>query len=484
MACGGGGGGGGGADPVQSPSVAAASSLKMKVQPASLFNILPGTTFSIREIGGSQAYLLQDEALDGNDFQAFEVELGFSQNYVFSADRYGAPYLSTVLMGSQIEKASETGILNVGEINAITTFFASLLQSDGLQKASEQRGKSEQVLRDTMAQYFSISSVFDFSQLSFENINQGRLNALANFAGVSNRINILLFYHGMISSLNNPTGEQLSALITLYSTITNPNSTLDALAAALALPGLPNGTQDLDAIQSRLAESGYVLQGEGSLSLGALRNIFEDPQANLQILNQAMTLATGQLVGSMGGYSIGGMSLQLLSEQGAVVQEIVSQSDGRFAFQNLEGGTYTLKPNQEGYEFRPKSIQVQLQPQQNLKGFDFTNFLVVGGSTQVPNPTDVVKGVSYVDSDGETVLEGAFTVLTPSPENVVEGVFYGDETGVALQGNLILPSETEVLKGVAFGPGGSRVGQVETVQVVRAPPVAVMSTSRFRISVY
>jgi hypothetical protein len=478
LACGG-GGGGAASGPQSTPQ-----NLRTKIQPASLFNILPGTTFSIQSISGSQDFLLPEVALNGDDFQSFELTFNFSENYIFAANRYGVPFLRTVLLGSQIEKASESGVLNIGEVNAITTFFADL-SNPATNIAKPSRRKSEPELRNLMSAYFNINASFDFSQLSFDNINSGALTTTNEFDGVANRINLLLFFIGTVADLSTtPSVAQISALRALYSGITDSNTSVSDLTALLESSNLPRASDGGADLLNRIVSGGFAIQTDNSLGLSDVLSIFNNPSANSSLLQQAISLATSQISGAIGGYRIDGIELHLKNSSGNVLQSTMSLSNGDYLLKGLEAGSYEVSPQKEGFVFRPAAFKVELSNNQKLKGFDFNTFKVVNGSLDVPAPDKVVRGTTYTDMDGTTQLEGLFSVLAPAPSKVLAGVFYGDETGLALSGNLVLPSPNEVLSGVNYGPGGNDVGTASVTVVRREAPRGVGSTSRFSVSYY
>ncbi len=483
LACGGGGSGGTPANPAGSPN-----HLRTKVQPAALFNILPGTTFTITSLSGSGVNLLSETSLSGDDFQSFELTFNFDENYLFQVNRYGAPFLRTILLGSQIEKASAEGVLKIGEVNAITTLFADLSSGGTVAKTSStkaRRSKSESEIRTTISNYFTSNASFDFSQLSFQNINDGLLQTTPEFEGMANRINLLLFYIGTVADLTSrPSAEGVSALVNLFAGLTNPNTTVGDLAALLDNPALPKSGLGAKAIFDRIVSGGFALQTDNSLPLSEVLNIFNDPKANVSLLQTAMSLATSQVEGSMGGYQLEGVELQLLSENGVAVQTATTSSDGSYQMKALEAGRYVVTPQAEGMVFRPKSFSVELKANQRLKGYDFTSFQYLVGSLNVPDPSKVVKGTTYTAADGETELTGSFTILAPDPAKVLSGTYYGDETGLSYGGNVNLPSADQVLAGTHYGPGNALVGSAAQSVITRQAPVGQGQTSRFKVSYY
>ncbi|GEM_PF-3714485 len=101
-----------------------------------------------------------------------------------------------------------------------------------------------------------------------------------------------------------------------------------------------------------------------------------------------------------------------LEQDGAVLQTVVTEADGTYAFHGVEPGTYTVTPSLEGYSFTPSSRTVEVTTG-DVTGVDFVSTALpeykISGTVKddndnpVPNVTITLSG----DGTGTTQTDGS-----------------------------------------------------------------------------
>lgn len=424
---------GGGSGSAQSSSTSTNFSWRMRFKPAELYNVRSGDEFAVSELGGDHVALRRTQ-LTGTGFQELEVEFKAGRNYVFAVYSNGAPYVRSLVTGSQISAAKASGTLNVGDLNALTTYFTGLLEMSISGSRMQAGATVEQSAMAMLQKHFQ--GVGSFSELSMDSLKNGSLKTTDAFKPQINRINLMTLYLEQVGSMASPlAGAQASAMAELFAAIcdtTSANNLLSKLSSP-ALPQMRSANALLPSGRSFLDEvSEQFITDSSALGKDDLRAIFWEPQKNPQLAFSALH-ARG-LGGVIAGSAKQGVTMELRSaDGGTLLKTDTTRADGSFGFEGLDIGKYRLKPLLSGHVFKPSSYTVDLDEDVSVAGFNFTSFVYVKGSTAVPRPTDVLSGIQYTSADGQTPVTGS----------------------------LSLPKTSEVWKGAAFGPGGGLTGTLE-----------------------
>ncbi len=418
-----GGGGGGGASPTQAPS----ATLRLKFKPAELYNVSPGDVFTIIELGGSDVALAKT-SLSGDQFQTLDVEFKPGKSYVFIVYSRGVPYVRTTVMASQITQAKATGTLQVGEINAITTYLTGLLEvsvNNGRQAPdpASAEGKALALLDENFG-----SAAQDFSALRFDQVMGASFPKTDKFRLRMNRINLLTLYLETVGQFKSDlTAAQITAMAELFAALfdeTSANNLLSKLSSP-ALPPLAGATDGGKQFIATLAGQNLFFQAEGVLAVEDLRRIYWEPQKNPDLALVALQTPNGRVAGAVGGAAKAGVALSLSGNSGgvALIKSTITLADGSYLFEGLLPGSYDITPSLAGHVFNPPLLKAALGAGERKAGFNFDSFLFIKGSLSVPVPDKVLTGIQYTSSDGDTALVG--NVVLPDPAKVLQGERYG-----------------------------------------------------------
>jgi hypothetical protein len=249
-----------------------------------------------------------------------------------------------------------------------------------------------------------------------------------------NRLSLLSYYMEWLGTLASaPSPSEVSAMSGLYGAIFDASST-EQLVAALSSPALPPKPSNAQAFSKRLSEQGMIYSGPGLLTANHIDTIFTEPNKALGLLQMALSPPKGTIAGLIAGAQSGGIDIVAQHQDHSNLQ-VNGSTDalGQFSLSGMGEGTWSITPRHQKLTFSPPSIQVTLQKNEQLTGFDFTSFTF--GSNHVPLESQVLEGIVYTSSNGQQQMFG----------------------------NLSLPTPSVVLSSTSYGPAQSLVGEIQTM---------------------
>ena len=158
--------------------------------------------------------------------------------------------------------------------------------------------------------------------------------------------------------------------------------------------------------------------------------------------------------------------------EGAIQKEITIYSNGEFNANTITDdlgnysvflpvpGVYDIKPSKFGYSFKPNSLKV-LSDHGVYRTKNFESYI---GSTKVPDPSEVVLGVEYIDENGEEVI-GSFKPISSFGDIeyytllAAGQVEYTLINGTTVSGQFTVPDVKDVKNGVKYGLFDDFIGQ-------------------------
>ncbi|MBF0244088.1 MAG: hypothetical protein HQL31_02285 [Planctomycetes bacterium] len=453
---------------------------------SSLLSLSEETYITIAELGGEKSVALKRTQLTSTE-QEIDIDFVENKSYVIVLEVRGLPFLRTTVLASQIAAAKESGVLDIGRINSVTTYLTGLLEVN-LNGARRAAGDDpETAARSLLAENFG-AGVNNFSFLRFSAISSGQLPHTPAFSKRMNRINLLsLYFHAARFQGAGLSSTQLQSMAELYASIFDESSATNLLAK-LSNPALPDfadkiskGKNDIQILSAR----GIFLEGEGVLEENELRLIFWEPQSNGALALKALQTPIGKIAGKIDGALRESVLVQL--EPADSFQQVVGGNQltsfsGDYAFSGLLDGSYRVKPLLEGFVFDPPQWEVSIQNAQFKSGYDFTSFQYIAGSTAVPNPAYVLSSAgSYYGPEGNTLVglissQGSVFV---QPGNVNQSLPSAYYSYITIYGNANLQAANIVSGANIFGVVGNAVFSGTDVSATTITPSDVLNGGIF-----
>ena len=366
--------GGGGGSSQQQQNVTEAGSYTYKFKAGDLFPIKEGMSFHIKELGGEGEVALASTILSENDLQEFAVEFKVDKNYVLVLHRYDMPFMRTVILSSQLQAADQNGSLEIGAINAITTYLTGLLevQLNGARLAAKGKVNTDEIIiKQFMSENFT-GSVSDFSSLSYSNIQNGVISTTGLFNQRKNRINLLRVYFNNVYDLPSaPTILEKTAMGELFNAFFDESSS-SILLSKLSSSNLPNVSSDkgVSLFETLNSRSAFFLGGTGVLSAEELRQVYFEPQYafNTELLDVFIDTPESFISGVIEGPAGPGTTVVLSkpSQNSTLSLQTVTDQNGKFSFTGVPMGSYKVTSHKPGYFFKEKAIQKTLVKQKTF----------------------------------------------------------------------------------------------------------------------
>lgn len=433
LACGGGGGGGSDVAGIDS-----SGGIRAKLNAAKLLNAEVDDVVYI--------YNLDNPGVVDQEIVLSElnIESGFVVTYEFDADyqiivkRKGVSFLQTIIREDQITVASETGELDLGKINSITTFLTHMVNL-----SIDEGMDSDAAIDLYLNKYFVDKNDFtdlDFNIFFVDDGNGGTTQMSDQlttefYDEAANRINAMSAYADILESIdsskiNSSNAEFMQNLFNSILTSTVDNwSTVSQIADAefdFEQTGFREGLQGI------LFNSGestiYVVDDED------LEAIFFDPATagDLTLFDLVVTTPDSTITGVIEGNpnSISGVDVYAIQTDSngddVVAFQTTTDDEGNFEFTGLQDTTYEVKFSKAGFEYRGKAIS---STNIVIEGFDVGDEL----PDYVDNVTleytnDVLSLRSTVNKD--ITMSGNFTVVGQAN---ISGVLMPTAAGTAGQ---------------------------------------------------
>ena len=386
LACGG---------PGASKGASSGSSTGISLKSEKSLPIPENATISIQELGGN--ILLDRESIQSD---SLEVTLPNDVDIVLVLESDGMPFLRTVMSGEQVAAAvaSGSGILDPGEFSAVTTYLAGLVEVQVHGNRFKARGKGE--VEALLEENFG-NSASTFADLTYDRFLGGTMVQSEAFRQRINRINLLKVYFHTFRQFDGADETGRAAVQSLYAAIfdeTDPTRLINALASP-ALPaydGKGDGDAGLAQLSALAAESVF-LEGNGALTLDELGHFFFDPASNQYLTDKVLFSPTGEIVGSVVGQQLEGVSISLTGAKGYHI-DTASEADGSFIINGLDEDTFTLTVSAPGLVFDEPSRTVTLAKSESLQGVTFVNLIDRGAVTVAPDGAGSVLPEGYYDT--------------------------------------------------------------------------------------
>jgi hypothetical protein len=146
-----------------------------------------------------------------------------------------------------------------------------------------------------------------------------------------------------------------------------------------------------------LAAESVFLEGNGALTLDELGHFFFDPASNQYLTDKVLFSPTGEIVGSVVGQQLEGVSISLTGAKGYHI-DTASEADGSFIINGLDEDTFTLTVSAPGLVFDEPSRTVTLAKSESLQGVTFVNLIDRGAVTVAPDGAGSVLPEGYYDT--------------------------------------------------------------------------------------
>ena len=420
ISCGGGGGGGSSSNP---------SNIRSSFKANDLYKAQAGDRVVVTELGNTnsaEATVLDQTLIESTD--SVTIELNPDNDYVLAIYSFDMPAWRTVILSSQLQSAlNSNGELDLGELNALTTFTTGVIEVELNQSRSKvnYKARAKTVTENRLSEWYG-SSVTSMADLSYgfeftETTDQ--------FYAWKNRMQLLMVYLEIVGGFgDSPETSEISAMQELYSSIFDADSTTN-LISKLSSPALPDYPVDGQSIVQKLSDASFLFNEDGILTSDELYDVFFKPSESAGLLLKVVEPPRSKMIGSMTGAEKAGIVITASHEEYSSLETVVTtEDDGSFEFTHLVSGNWTLKPNVSDYVFNPPSMKVTLGASESLEGFDFTSFTF--GSNLVPEPQYVLAGVTYTSSSGNESLEGEIVSQSVSSTNPVLNAGYYASTNL------------------------------------------------------
>jgi len=428
LACGGGGGG--------SDVASSSGSLRAKVSAAKLLNAEVSDVVYIYNLSNpsvvDQTFVLTEDNINAG----FVVTYDFGADYQMIVKRKGVSFLQTIIRKLQITVASETGELNLGKINSITTFLTHMVNL-----SIDQGMDSDTAIDLYLNRYFVGKN--DFTDLDFNNFfvddGAGGTTQMSDqltdafYDEAANRINAMSAYADILESIDSSliTADNAEKMQDLFNSILT--STVDNWAIASAAA---DAIFDFEQTGFKAGLDGILFDSGNSVVYIVddvdLERIFFDPAtaADLTLFELVVASPDSTITGVIEGNpnSIAGVEVYAIDtdDSNSVAFQTTTDSEGNFEFIGLQDKTYEIKFSKAGYEYRGKTIS---STNIIIEGFDVGDELpdyVDNVTLQYTN--NVLSLRSTVDKD--ITMSGNFTVVGQAN---ISGVLMPTAAGTAGQ---------------------------------------------------
>jgi formylglycine-generating enzyme required for sulfatase activity len=466
LACGSGGGG------VTQSASENQSSFKFK--PGDFLPLITGSSVYIAELGGSDL-VLKETSLNAGLDQEIEVSFIPDVSYSLVMKVNGLPYLKTTIMAADIASAASTGVLNIGAINAITTYLTGILETriNGSRRASK---NSDAIIAQFLNEFFG-STVISFNKLSYTDLLTGTITGTTIFHKHKNRINLMRLYFGAVRTLEgNGTDLQKVALTSLFNGMIDETNevALVGLMGSPALPSFLNSTVSTarTAFLLSISAQGEFLIGTGVLLPTQLGAIFVDainnPELVLMAIKTPSAIASGVISGS------GNVDVILTLTSGKLLLTTSSKTDGSYAFTGIVGGNYLITPTKTGYVFDPASISFESVDNISVDLAQISSVINRGQTNGIVSSSNQLLSAGYYPS---ITIIGSDNLVS---QNIRTGVgIFGVIGSLSLADfSAGLATTVQTLKNtIGYGATGKIIGTVENYGDVIITPGTNTQTS-------
>lgn len=358
VACGGGGGGGG-------EGGSGSKQLKARFNPADLYNALPGDRLLIYRLGETDVYF------DGGDIgtvaKRLSVSFELEQHYIMAVERLGIQFLSTIITPKQIDDAIKIGVLDLGDLNAVTTYLVHEIEPNARGKDVVRQNSAVQTSLD---RYFN--NVESFQELVlFDLLDNTVTKTDRFFSEMANRANAMTAYSALLrhNIENGKTSIQnIQDMVELHKAVLTGSAQVWANASQKigdSLPSLPDfsiyfaeiGSKILPKLFSRENTNYFVMDEKD------LYEIFYDQETAQELFVYDLAVETpysvisGIILGA--GKSDATVYLQRPSASGNqwITQETFSDTNGHFSFEGVQDDDeYRLLTKKAGFVYKAKSL--------------------------------------------------------------------------------------------------------------------------------
>jgi len=358
ISCGGGGGGGeGGSD---GPSI-----LKARFSPTELYNALPGDRLLIYRLGETEPYF------DGGDIgtvaKHLTVSFELEQHYIMAVERLGIQFLSTIITPQQITDAIQIGVLDLGDLNAVTTFLVHEIEPNARAKDVVRQNAAVQ---QSLNQYFK--GVVSFKDLVLFDLLDNTLQKKDSFfSAMANRANAMTAFSALLKHNieNGKTSIQnIQDMQELHRTVLTGSAKVWASSSRKignSLPDFPTFSDYSSDVGERILPKLFTKEGTSYFVMDEkdLYKIFYDQDSADELFVYDLAVETpfsvisGIITGP--GSSDATVYLQRPSASGEswVTQEIETDENGHFTFEGVQNDDeYRLIAKKSGFVYRGKSL--------------------------------------------------------------------------------------------------------------------------------
>ena len=432
--------------------------IQFSFKPGDFLPLIAGSSVAIIELGGSD-YALSETQMNAGLNQEVDVDFNIETSYVLIMKVNGMPYLRTTIMASDITSAAETGLLDIGGINAVTTYLTGLLETriHGSRRAAK---NLDATVTQFLNEFFG-EGITSFNMLSYKSFLANPNLGTAAFHKHKNRINMMRLYFRQVRVLEgNVTDLQKAALTDLHNGMIDETNAvaLISLMASPALPSFLNGTDSAarTTFLNSIAEQGEFLTGAGVLVPDQLASIFIDARQNPELVLMVIETPSSVVSGSIAGSGNVGVSITISS--GNLALTSLSEADGSYSISGMPTGNYLLTPVRTGYVFDPPSISFVSTPNGTITLGSIASVVNKGAKTMIASSSNQTLTEGYYPS---ITLTGSANLV---PKNIKTGVeIFG------VKGTLKLAdysdanaTEAQTLKNViGYGAKGKIIGTLE-----------------------
>ena len=427
---------------------------------------IPSTaTISLVELGGEQSTFVDRVSISSGNI-AVLIPRDVDCLLILEVDNM--PFLRTTLSANQITQARVTKVIDPGEFNAVTTYLTGVLETQvNGSRRSKGNGRQKVGIDSFIAENFG-SSATSFADLTYSKFQTQAIQTSEAFRQRINRINLLKVYFHTFRNFTGVNDSGRSAVKSLYAALfdeLDPNRLINAIAS----PNLPSFTGKGDSaigvaqLQTLAQESLFIYQN-GALTVEELGSLFFDPAGYMYLVDKALFSPTGQIVGSVVGQQLEGVSIELTSSTGFKAKATTG-ANGHFQIDGLSEGSYTLSASGPSLIFDVPQRTVTLLKAESLQGVNFVNIIDRGAVTVQPSSSAQVLAEGYYSS---VQVTGDGNLSSP---NILQGVTVFGVTGTANISSAGLPSggnatSAQVLAGQTAYAGGQLItGTLPTVSL-------------------
>ena len=463
MACGGGGGGGGASE------ASSSGSLKARFNPKGIYNALDDDRLLIYKLGDKNPILeIPDLASAG---QALTVSFEFNQNYLLVVQRLGVVnFLSTLITEGQIQSAQQSGVLNFGQLNSVTTLLTHRL--DATTESVPSLSSSD--IQAEVDKYFN--GVNSFAELAISPIRNSEVSKTDTFyQSFANRANAMTAYSSLLylkkkESLDSGVpltdsqvlGYQQLHRAIMTGTVADWTSAVRAVESTSTLPVLDNSllsfldgnsSSETDVAKKNLGIANKIFGSDESgfyvVDANDLHNVFYDPdEAEDSFLFEVTveTIPDSVISGTIEGPGRDDAEVILyrpskdhdsVAKTGYVVQSVNTDSNGDFNFGSVPSDDeYTVLVKKPGYLYKAGTVL-----------------------TKAGNVAVTIDSYSWdmdtlvLDSNGNiSIADGAITSDKLASSLSVEDLTV---TGTTTVGGMVFPEATSGTTGQAIIKDGS-----------------------------